>query len=122
MTVDVVYAQDLALAPYGAIRMNEYYVSQYLDHAPLTHPARGAALAVRQNRPQPALVEVQRQRALRAEQRRPHPPRPESAQVDVRRPPSTSLPGNRFSTMSPCSMRRIEPLAFTCTTSPAGLS
>ena len=31
VTVDLVYAQDLALAHYGAIRMNEYYVSQYID-------------------------------------------------------------------------------------------
>src|SRR5262249_12402306 len=48
-TIDLVYAQDLALAPYGAIRMNEYYVSQYLDHTPLEHPARGVAVATRQN-------------------------------------------------------------------------
>ncbi|MCW5891144.1 MAG: hypothetical protein KIT14_11420 [bacterium] len=47
--VDVVHAQDVSLAPYGAIRMNEYYVSQYLDHVALSHPARGVALAVRQN-------------------------------------------------------------------------
>ena len=32
-----VYAQDVALAPYGTVRMNEYYVSQYVDHTPLTH-------------------------------------------------------------------------------------
>jgi cellobiose phosphorylase len=48
-TVDVVYAQDLALAPYGAIRTNEYYVSQYVDYTPLVHPAQGYVLAVRQN-------------------------------------------------------------------------
>ena len=47
--VDLVYAQDLALAPYGAVRMNEYYVSQYVDHTPLAHAARGTVLAVRQN-------------------------------------------------------------------------
>ena len=34
VTVDLVYAQDAALAHYGAIRMNEYYVSQYVDHTP----------------------------------------------------------------------------------------
>lgn len=49
VTVDLVYAQDLALAQYGAIRMNEYYVSQYIDHTPLAHPERGCVLAVRQN-------------------------------------------------------------------------
>ena len=48
-TVDLVYAQDLALAHYGAVRMNEYYVSQYVDHTPLRHAGRGTVLAVRQN-------------------------------------------------------------------------
>jgi cellobiose phosphorylase len=47
--VDLVHAQDVSLAPYGAIRMNEYYVSQYLDHVALVHAIRGTALAVRQN-------------------------------------------------------------------------
>jgi cellobiose phosphorylase len=47
--LDLVHAQDVALADYGAVRLNEYYVSQYVDHAPLAHPARGAVLAVRQN-------------------------------------------------------------------------
>jgi len=48
-TVDLVYAQDLALAHYGAVRMNEYYVSQYIDYTPLTHSFCGNVLAVRQN-------------------------------------------------------------------------
>ncbi len=48
VTVDLVYAQDLALAHYGAVRMNEYYVSQYVDYTPLVacgagRGARGAA-------------------------------------------------------------------------------
>ncbi|MFO1419160.1 MAG: hypothetical protein U1E83_10885 [Methylotetracoccus sp.] len=47
--VDLVYAQDVALAYYWAIRLNEYYISQYVDHCPLRHPERGAVLAVRQN-------------------------------------------------------------------------
>jgi cellobiose phosphorylase len=47
--VDLVYAQDVALAHYGAIRMNEYYVSQYIDHVPLAHPTHGTVVAVRQN-------------------------------------------------------------------------
>jgi cellobiose phosphorylase len=51
LTLDVVYAQDVALAHYGAIRMNEYYVSQYIDHVPLAHPDRGAVVAARQNLP-----------------------------------------------------------------------
>jgi hypothetical protein len=39
----------LALADYAALRPNEYYLSQYLDHTPLAHPERGPVLAVRQN-------------------------------------------------------------------------
>lgn len=50
-TLDLIYAQDLALAHYGAVRLNEYYVSQYLDHGPLAHPDRGWVLATRQNQP-----------------------------------------------------------------------
>ena len=46
---DLLYLQDLALAPYGAIRLNEFYVSQYLDHTPLEHADRGYVLASRQN-------------------------------------------------------------------------
>jgi 1,2-beta-oligoglucan phosphorylase len=47
--VDLTYAQDVALASYGAIRLNEYYVSQYLDHTPLQHPEHGYMVATRQN-------------------------------------------------------------------------
>ena len=42
--LDITYAQDLALAPYGALRMNEFYVSQYVDHTPLSHPTRGVVV------------------------------------------------------------------------------
>jgi cellobiose phosphorylase len=47
--IDLTYAQDLALAPYGALRLNEFYVSQYVDHTPLSHVERGVLLASRQN-------------------------------------------------------------------------
>jgi cellobiose phosphorylase len=47
--IDLTYAQDIALAPYGAVRMNEYYVSQYVDHTPLSNPERGTLIASRQN-------------------------------------------------------------------------
>lgn len=47
--LDLTYAQDLGLAPYGAVRMNEYYVSQYVDHTALQDPERGYVLASRQN-------------------------------------------------------------------------
>ena len=47
--LDLTYAQDVGLAAYGAVRMNEYYVSQYIDHTPLSDPQRGALIASRQN-------------------------------------------------------------------------
>jgi cellobiose phosphorylase len=47
--VDLTYAQDLGLAHYGAVRLNEFYVSQYLDHTPLRHEQRGVMIATRQN-------------------------------------------------------------------------
>jgi CRISPR-associated protein Csx3 len=50
VVVDVVLTHDPGLAPYDAIRTNEFYVSQYLDLTPV-ETAHGAALAVRQNMP-----------------------------------------------------------------------
>ena len=47
--VDLTYVQDIALASYGGIRLNEFYVSQYLDHTPLQHPQQGVMVATRQN-------------------------------------------------------------------------
>jgi cellobiose phosphorylase len=49
--IDLVYAQDIALAPYAALRLNEYYVSQYVDHQPLEHADHGWVVASRQNQP-----------------------------------------------------------------------
>lgn len=46
---DLIHTQDIGLAHYGAIRLNEFYVSQYVDHTPLDHAARGTAVASRQN-------------------------------------------------------------------------
>ena len=51
--IDVIYAQDLALAPYSAVRACEYYVSQYLDLTPVVTSSVGTALGVRQNMPGP---------------------------------------------------------------------
>lgn len=48
-TVDLLLAQDLALSNYGAVRLNEYYVSQYVDHSALQHPSLGWVVASRQN-------------------------------------------------------------------------
>ncbi|SPD75568.1 conserved hypothetical protein [uncultured Desulfobacterium sp.] len=47
--LDLIYTQDLALAHYWAVRLNEYYVSQYVDHTPLFHREKGWLLASRQN-------------------------------------------------------------------------
>ena len=49
--IDVIYVQDIALAAYGMVRTNEFYVSQYIDHTPLQHAAHGVAVASRQNQP-----------------------------------------------------------------------
>jgi cellobiose phosphorylase len=49
--LDLIYAQDVALALYSTVRLNEYYVSQYVDHTPLQHQSRGCAIASRQNLP-----------------------------------------------------------------------
>jgi cellobiose phosphorylase len=49
VTCDLIHTQDVGLAHYGAIRLNEFYVSQYVDHTPLEHPKQGCAVASRQN-------------------------------------------------------------------------
>ncbi|WP_141847545.1 hypothetical protein [Lapillicoccus jejuensis] len=49
--VDVVHTHDVALAPHGAVRSSEAYVSQYLDLTPVAVPGHGTAVAVRQNMP-----------------------------------------------------------------------
>lgn len=51
--IDVVHAQDVALASRATVRANEYYVSQYLDLTPVVTGEVGTALAVRQNMPGP---------------------------------------------------------------------
>ncbi|PKN65985.1 MAG: hypothetical protein CVU57_07295 [Deltaproteobacteria bacterium HGW-Deltaproteobacteria-15] len=48
-TLDLIYVQDLALAHYGLVRLNEFYVCHYVDHTPLAHPERGFVVASRQN-------------------------------------------------------------------------
>jgi cellobiose phosphorylase len=47
--VDVIYVQDVALSSYGSVRLNELYVSQYIDHTPLVHSKYGHVVASRQN-------------------------------------------------------------------------
>ena len=51
VSCDLIHTQDIGLAHYGAIRLNEFYVSQYIDHTPLDHPTNGVAVASRQNQP-----------------------------------------------------------------------
>lgn len=50
-TLDLLYLQDVGLAPWGALRLNEAYVSQYLDHQPIDDARHGWLLATRQNQP-----------------------------------------------------------------------
>lgn len=49
VTCDLIHTQDIGIAHYGAVRLNEFYVSQYLDHSPLEHATQGTAIASRQN-------------------------------------------------------------------------
>lgn len=49
--IALIHVQDLGLAQYGAVRINEYYTSHYIDHTPLNHEMRGYLLASRQNLP-----------------------------------------------------------------------
>ena len=48
-TIDLVHVQDIGLSPYSAIRLNEHYVSHYIDLTPLQHARHGCVLAARQN-------------------------------------------------------------------------
>ena len=48
-TVDLVHVQDIGLSSYNAIRLNEHYVSHYIDLTPLQHERHGVVLAARQN-------------------------------------------------------------------------
>ena len=48
-TFALVHIQDIGLSSYAAIRLNEHYVSHYIDLTPLEHAQRGCVLAARQN-------------------------------------------------------------------------
>ncbi|WP_405083283.1 GH36-type glycosyl hydrolase domain-containing protein [Paenibacillus chitinolyticus] len=50
--VDILYGQDLGLADKGAVRSNEAYMSQYIDHSVYRDEKRGYAVCSRQNQPQ----------------------------------------------------------------------
>ena len=48
-TLDLQSVQDVGLSSYTAIRLNEHYVSHYIDLTPLEHAQQGCVLAARQN-------------------------------------------------------------------------
>lgn len=52
VVADLMLAQDLALANAGAVRLNEAYISQYIDHSVLKHGRQGYVLNARQNQAQ----------------------------------------------------------------------
>jgi 1,2-beta-oligoglucan phosphorylase len=52
VVVDVIYGQDLGLADKGAVRSNEAYMSQYIDHRVFESEERGFTVCSRQNQPQ----------------------------------------------------------------------
>ncbi|WP_238392473.1 GH36-type glycosyl hydrolase domain-containing protein [Paenibacillus antri] len=49
--IDVVYGQDIGLADIGAVRTNEAYMSQYVDHKAFKDEKLGYVLCFRQNQP-----------------------------------------------------------------------
>lgn len=51
-TIDIIYGQDVAIADQGAVRSNEAYVSQYVDHKVFNAGSRGYVICSRQNQPQ----------------------------------------------------------------------
>ncbi len=49
--IDLVFGQDIGLADVGAVRTNEAYMSQYVDHKAFRDEGRGYVLCFRQNQP-----------------------------------------------------------------------
>src|SRR5258708_39766153 len=49
LRADLIFGQDLALASYGTVRLNEYYVSHYLDLSGWEHARCGWVVAARQS-------------------------------------------------------------------------
>lgn len=49
--IDVVYGQDMGLADKGAVRTNEAYMSQYIDHNAFNNAEIGYVVCSRQNQP-----------------------------------------------------------------------
>ncbi|WP_053373565.1 GH36-type glycosyl hydrolase domain-containing protein [Paenibacillus sp. FJAT-27812] len=49
--IDIIYGQDIGLADIGAVRTNEAYMSQYVDHKAFKDEKQGYVLCFRQNQP-----------------------------------------------------------------------
>lgn len=49
---DLIYGQDVGLADTAAVRSNEAYLSQYIDHTVYNHEQQGFIICSRQNQPQ----------------------------------------------------------------------
>lgn len=62
--VDLIYGQDLGLADKGAVRSNEAYLSQYIDHAVFENEQKGYVVCSRQNQPQQGTFPYLQQGAL----------------------------------------------------------
>ncbi|HEY4392085.1 MAG TPA: cellobiose phosphorylase [Paenibacillus sp.] len=52
VTIDIVYGQDIGNADIGAVRSNEAYLSQYIDHSVFKDGDYGYVVCSRQNMPQ----------------------------------------------------------------------
>lgn len=50
--VDLIYGQDVGIADKGAVRSNEAYLSQYIDHAVFEDASKGYVVCSRQNQQQ----------------------------------------------------------------------
>ncbi|MBB6284753.1 GH36-type glycosyl hydrolase domain-containing protein [Geobacillus subterraneus] len=50
--IDIIYGQDLGLADKGAVRTNEAFISQYIDHKVFKDEHKGFVVCSRQNLPQ----------------------------------------------------------------------
>ncbi|QGG57040.1 GH36-type glycosyl hydrolase domain-containing protein [Paenibacillus sp. B01] len=61
---DLIYGQDMGLADKGAVRSNEAYMSQYMDHQAFRDEQKGYVLCSRQNQPQQGSFPYMQQGAL----------------------------------------------------------
>ncbi|PLS04249.1 GH36-type glycosyl hydrolase domain-containing protein [Neobacillus cucumis] len=62
--VDVIYGQDLGIAEKGAVRTNEAFLSQYIDHKVFDDAQKGYVVCSRQNQPQGGMFPYMQQGVL----------------------------------------------------------